>query len=165
MIRKCFLLVLCAVMLTGCTSATFETLGDVPHQQVDAPLPSQVILDLPENTVLAVWSQEEDTLYLCQDYTAHLQTLSAGDLRTTVQKLSGFSPENLTILESRCGDHDRYEWIWVAAGEGGDVVNRCAVLSDGNFHYALTLSANADAAGNLTAQWNSLMNSFCLENA
>ena len=164
MLKKWLLMMLCATLLTGCASATFETLGDIPHQQVDAPMPRKVILDLPEDTVQAVWSQEDDTMYLCQDYTVHLQVLSAGDLQSTIRQVSGFEKENLTILESRCGDHDRFEWVWIATGEGGDAVYRCAVLSDANFHYALTLSANAETAGNLTEQWNNIMRSFCLEN-
>ena len=162
MLKKCCLLLLCGLLLTGCSAPTFETLGDVLHQQADAPTPRKVVLTLPQNAVQTVWSQDGDTLYLCENYEAHLQTLSGGDLQTTVRQLSGFDKDKLTLVESSCGDHDRYEWVWIAAGEGGDAVYRCAVLSDGNFHYALTLSALAADAGSLTDQWNSLMASFCL---
>ncbi len=162
MLKKWLLVFLC-LLLTGCSAASFETLGDIPHQQVAAPTPRKVVLQMPEDSVQAVWSQEGDTMYLCDDYTVYLQTLPGGDLNSTVRQLSGFDRERMRLLESRCGDHDRYEWVWISAGEGGDAVNRCAVLSDGNFHYALTLSTDTAAAGSLTDEWNSLMSSFCLE--
>lgn len=162
MLKKWLLVWIC-LLLTGCTSATFETLGDIPHQQVDAPTPRKVVLQMPEDTVQAVWSQEGDTMYLCDDYTVYLQTFQAGDLNNTVRLLSGFEKDKLTMMQKHCGDHDRYEWVWISAGEGGDMLNRCAVLSDGNFHYSLTLSADTIAAGDLMEEWNALMSSFCLE--
>ena len=161
---KKWILVFFCLLLTGCGSApTFETLGDVPHQQAVAPIPRSVLLELPADAVKAAWTGAEDTLYLCEDYTVHLQTLSAGDLGGTIRRLSGFEKENLTVIESRCGDHKRYEWVWTAAAEGGDAVYRCAVLDDGNFHYALTLSAGATDAGGLTEAWNQMISTFCLE--
>lgn len=163
MLKKWFLLLLMMGMLTGCASPTFETLGDIPHQQVAAPTPRKVVLTLPEEAQQAVWSQNGDTMYLCDDYTIHLQTLNAGDLQGSIRQISGFDREKLTVMESVCGDHDRYEWVWTAPGEGGDAVFRCVLLSDGDFHYALTVSADAAEAGNLTDQWNALLGSFCLE--
>lgn len=163
MLKKWFLLLLMMGMLTGCASPTFETLGDIPHQQVAAPTPRKVVLTLPEEAQQAVWSQNGDTMYLCDDYTIHLQTLNAGDLQGSIRQISGFDREKLTVMESVCGDHDRYEWVWTAPGEGGDAVFRCVLLSDGDFHYALTVSADATEAGGLTDQWNALLGSFCLE--
>lgn len=165
MLKKWITIGICAILLTGCATPTFETLGDIPHQQVAAPLPQKVVLKLPENAVQAVWSEESETMYLCQDYTVHLQTLDSGDLKSTIRQLSGFDKDRLTLVESRCGDHDRYEWVWIAAGEGGDVLCRCAVLDDGNFHYALTVTASTEAAGALTEEWNGIMSTFCLEKA
>lgn len=163
MLKKCFFLLLMMGMLTGCASPTFETLGDVPHQQVAAPTPRKVVLTLPEEAHQAMWSQDGNTIYLCDDYTIHLQTLQASDLQSSIRQISGFDREKLTVLESACTDHDRYEWVWTAPGEGGDAVFRCVLLSDGDFHYALTVSADADDAGSLTEQWNALLGSFCLE--
>ena len=162
---KKWILLFCCLLLTGCARPTFETLGDIPHQQVDAPVSRKILLELPEEAVQAVWESDGEAMYLCEDYTVHLQTLSGGDLNATIRSLSGFDRKNLTVLESRCGDHDRYEWVWTAVGEGGDELCRCVVLSDGDFHYALTVSAAADTVGMLTEQWNSLLSSFCLESA
>ena len=156
-----FLLVL--LILTGCSSATWETLGDIPHQDVAAPAMQQVLLTLPEDSAEAVWSGENERMYLCEDYSIHIQTLDGGNIASTVQELSGFSPKNLTIVESRCGNHQRYEFVWTAVSEEGDLISRCALLDDGNYHYALTVTAAASDVGVLTDQWNTLMGSFCLE--
>ena len=164
MMKKWMTMVICAIMLTGCAAPTFETLGDIPHQQVAAPVLRKVVLTLPEGAVKSVWSGEEDTMYLCDGYTVHLQTMDSGDLKQSIRSLSGFDPDALTVVKSTCGDHDRYDWVWTAAGEGGDAVFRCALLDDGNFHYALTVSAPANAAGTLTEQWTNIMSTFCLEN-
>lgn len=163
MMKKWIAIGLCAFLLTGCAASTFETLGDIPHQQVAAPSAKKVVLSLPENAVQAVWGSEEDIMYVCGDYTLHLQTMDAGDVKGSISRLSGFDPENLTVVESRCGDHDRYEWVWTAAADGGDVICRCALLDDGNFHYAITVTADASAAGQLSQQWNDLLSTFCLE--
>ena len=163
MLKKWIAIGICAVLLTGCASPTFETLGDIPHQQVAAPVPRKVVLTLPDGAVKSVWSGEGDTMYLCEDYTVHLQTLDSGDLKSSIRQLSGFDNDQLTLMQSRCGDHDRNEWVWTAAGEGGDVICRCTVLSDGSFHYAMTLTADASAAGKLTQEWNDIMSTFCLE--
>lgn len=163
MLKKWMLMIICACLLTGCAAPTFETLGDVPHQQVAAPVPRKVVLELPEGAVKSVWSGEEDTMYLCEDYTVHLQTLGAGDLSASIRHLSGFDKEQLTIMQSRCGDHDRYEWVWTAAGEGGDAVYRCALLDDGDFHYALTVTASAATAGAFTEEWTEIMSTFRLK--
>lgn len=154
---------LCVFLLTGCAQSTFETLGDVQHQNVVAPAARKIQLDLPQDTILAVWEREGDSLYMCRGYTVHLQTLDGGDLEGTIRSLSGFEKDGLTVLQTVCGDHSRYEWVWTAAGEGGDVICRSAVWDDGDFHYGLTLMADASVAGSLTAQWNELMASFCLE--
>lgn len=163
MLKKWIVFGICTVLLTGCAAPTFETLGDIPHQQVAAPAARKVVLTLPDGAVQTVWSGEEDTMYLCENYTVHLQTMDSGDLKGSVRLLSGFDPEKLTIVKSACGDHDRYEWVWTAAGEGGDAVYRCALLDDGSFHYALTVSASAAAAGKLSEEWNEIMSTFCLE--
>ena len=163
MMKKWMTVFICAIMLTGCAAPTFETLGDIPHQQVAATVPRKVVLELPEEAVLSVWENEANTMYLCRDFSAHLQTLEAGDLQGSIRQLCGYERENLTVVESRCGDHNRYEWVWIAAGEGGDEICRCTLLDDGDFHYALTLTASSFDAGALAQTWNEIMSGFCLE--
>ena len=163
MLKKWVLLGLCVMLLTGCSSATFETLADVYDQQVVSPLPRKVALELPQDAVQSVWANEADRMYLCRDYTVYLQTLPASDLSETIRQLSGMDMQKLTVMTSTCMDHQRYEWVWTAAGEGGEAVCHCILLDDGKFHYALTLIADAVAAGAMNEEWNGILSSFCLE--
>ena len=161
--KKLVLVLLCSFLLTGCQATpTFETLGPVQHQADVAPAMAEVQLSLPETADTAVFQQQGNTLYHCEGYTLTVQTCASGDMSATIKELSGFSPEKLTVLETAAGEHKRYDWVWTAAGEGGDVLCRSAVLDDGNYHYCMTVMAPAQQAGALTEEWNNLFCSFGL---
>ncbi len=163
--KKCWcLIVLACLLLTACGSAeTFETLGPVQHQPEAAPVLGSVVLSLPESAVAEVFGGTEETVYDCGGYTLVLQTLSSGDFRSTMQSLSGFLPENSTVMESQTGNTKRYDWVWTAAGEEGELICRASVLDDGNYHYCITAMAPAQKAGALSEDWNRLFGSFALE--
>ncbi len=151
-----------AALLTGCSSPVYETMGNVVHVGQQTRLPRTVLLEIPRDAAVLTASGT-DLLYTCEGYTMSMQVLPAGDLAATVRSLSGFAPERLTILESRCGDHTRHDWVWVSAGEGGDVLCRAAVLDDGNYHYCLTVAGEDSATAQLSEAWNQLFATFCLE--
>lgn len=150
------------MLLAGCSAPVYETMGNVEHVAANNATARQVILTLPADAAVLTASGA-DMLYTCTDYTMSLQTLPAGDLSATVRALSGYESSQLTMVKSVCADHSRYDWVWVAAGEEGDVLCRAAVLDDGNYHYSLCVFADADAASELTDAWNALFNSFCLD--
>lgn len=161
--KKSWILLVLCLFLTGCGSAeVFETLGNVKHEGGGTAVMAPVSLKLPEQAAAEAFSGEEGTLYECEGYTLVLQTVAAGDFARTVKALSGFQPEKLTILESRTGQAKRYDWVWTAAGEDGDMLCRATVLDDGKYHYCLSAVADAKEAGSLTAHWNELFGSFCL---
>ena len=154
-------IILLLAVMTGCHAPVYETMGNVVHvgqQQVHI---REVLLDFPEDaSVLA--SAGTDTLYICDGYTMSLQNFQSGDLAATIRSLCGYDKEKLTVMESKCGDHKRYDWVWVAAGEEGDVLCRGAILDDGFCHYSLCVSADAKLTGDLSQTWNELFESFCL---
>lgn len=163
--KKLWVIVLLMGLLTGCGQVeTFETLGDIAHVSSTIPQPRQVVLSIPQDVSLeASVSDAGVSMYSCEGYTMVLQTFSSGDLSSTVRSLSGYDPDHLQILETTCSDHTRYDWVWTAAAEEGDMICRCALLDDGNYHYVLytmALSGNAKALGE---DWNDLFASFCLE--
>lgn len=161
--KKLLLLLLLCPMLAGCSAAdVFETLGPVQHQQDYTPVMANVQLSLPESAAAQTFGGGTDTMYDCEGYTLVMQTFSSGDFTGTVRSLSGFSPEKLTVMESRAGEVKRYDWVWTAAGEEGDMICRASVLDDGNYHYCLYTLAPAQSAGALTEEWNALFASFCL---
>lgn len=161
--KKIWLFFLIGFLLTGCSaSETFETLGQIQHQPDHIPTMGSVQLSLPGSATEQTFGGS-DTVYECAGYTLVLQTLSAGDFDRTVHTLSGFSMEKLTVMESAIEKGKRYDWVWTAAGESGDVVCRASVLDDGNYHYCIYTLAPAQSAGNLAEEWNVLFASFSLD--
>lgn len=163
--KKCVLILMLLFLLTGCgAKETMETLGQVPHGPGEPAQLQQVCLEVPEEASVTVSGGETDlTMYECEGYTVYLQTFPSGDLQSTIRTLSGFAPEDLTVMNTTCGDHQRYDWVWTAAAEEGDMVCRGTVLDDGNYHYTLCVVAQSDVAGSLSEEWNTLFGSFCLE--
>ncbi len=161
--RKFMLLIGFVLLLSGCAaSETFETLGPVMHQSEELPAMAAVELSLPDSASAQTFGGGTDALYECEGYTILRQTLASGDLHSTIRTLCGFSPEDLTVLESGVPDARRYDWVWTAAGEDGEFVCRAAVLDDGSYHYCVCTIAPAADAGALAQEWNRLFSSFHL---
>ena len=149
------------LLLCGCNAAeTFETLSGACMQQT--AVRREVLLTIPEDAAAQVIQGDSGTLYLCDGYEITLQTMLAGNLDSTVQSLTGFESEALTVMETSVSDFTRYECVWTAAGEGGDMVGRAVILDDGCYHYCVTVMALADEAGQLQQTWQTLLESFCL---
>ena len=160
--RKILLLLLTVFLLVGCgEQAVFETLGQIQHQPQQMALAATVQLSLPASAALQTVSAGTDRLYECDGYTLTVQTLEGGNLSRTVQTLSGFAPEKLTILETKT-NLQRYDWVWSAMGEDGALLCRAAVVDDGNYHYCVCLIAPAESAASLSGQWNALLASIAL---
>ena len=141
---------------------TFETVGDDLLQPVMGQI-RQIDLDLPESAAAPVMNEDDGgKLYLCDGYVLTVQTLDGGDLNRTVRNLSGFSVEDITILETHTQGIKRYDWVWSAAGEGGDQVGRAVVLDDGSHHYCVTVMADEQTAGSLDDQWTRLFATVAL---
>ena len=163
MLKKMWICLFLCMFLCGCAQQpVFETLGDVEHLIGERPAMGTMTVQLPQEAAAQTLGTGDGTMYDCEGYTLVMHTTSAGDFSKTVQQLSGFTPENLTIMETQMGENKRYEWVWTAATEDGDVLCRAAVLDDGTYHYCMSAMAQADLAGQLTTQWNALFASFCL---
>lgn len=160
--KVCLCIMIFGLLLCGCSSQTFETLGPVAHVAGTKAPVREVVLQLPEDAAILTASGM-DSIYTCGDFDLCLQVLPSGDIPHTVQSISGFDPAHLTILESISDTFCRYDWSWTAAGENADVICRAAVLDDGAYHYTLCVRADATLAGDLAGQWNALFGSFGLE--
>ena len=160
--KKLCLVLALVLMLCGCASQeAYETVMDsVLEPKKDAAL--QMVLDIPEDAVAEVLETEQSgQIYFCEDYIMTLQTLEAGDLEKTVRQTTGYDRDQLQMMQTGTGDLTRYECVWIAAGENGDQVCRACILDDGNYHYILTVMADADKAGELTMNdWQELFGSF-----
>lgn len=158
--KKSVVFLLLSFMLTGCAAEdTFETVADEWVQSAAAPM-GEVFVSLPEEAAAPVSESENGTLYQCDGYEILLQTLASGDLDTTLRTVTGHGREDLTLLETRAGDIKRYDLVWSCLGEEGEQVGRACILDDGNYHYVLTVLADADRAGEFETVWEELFSSY-----
>jgi hypothetical protein len=150
-----------ALLLSGCgVQQTYETVMDVWQEQ-EIPEPRAISVELPGETALPVFENDQGRIYVCNDYEIVIQTLAAGDLEETFQTICGLPKENLTVVETKTDGMNRYEFVWAAAGEAGDQTGRGVVLDDGNYHYCM--SALWDAGKASKVSWEDVFGSFTVQ--
>jgi len=157
--KQCLMMAL-VLLLCGCsTEQTFEMVTDelVLNASVQ---PREVLLTLPEETLLPAMETNQGTLYLCDGYDISVQTLQSGDLDATVRQISGFGREELTIMQTKAGDYTCYEFVWTAATDLGQQVGRAMILEDTDYHYTLCAVAPEKHAEEYQQIWNGIFDSF-----
>ena len=161
--KKCLILAGLVLFLTGCGSEpVLETVTDDYVQPVMAQM-QQIVVSLPVDAAVAVIKEETaGTIYLCDGYTVTLQTTEAGDLSKTLRSATGFSKDDLRLIQTQHGGLTRTEGVWTAVGENGDQLGHFTVLDDGSYHYVLTCMADAVQFENLQPTWEELFDSFRL---
>ena len=164
--KKFLLLAGLMLLLTGCGSQeTFETVTDDYVQPVMAQM-QQILVSLPvDATVEVLENDNQGTIYLCDGYTVTVHTAEAGDLEKTLYTATGFSAENLPVIQTKYGGVTRTDSVWTAAGENEEQVGRVAVLDDGSYHYVLTCMTDASKMEELQPVWGELFDSFRLVSA
>ena len=160
--KKCTILIALCLLLTGCgAQQTMETISDDYVKSLAAPM--QLRLTVPEDAAVQTMGNDEaGKLYLCDGYTVTVQTFASGDLNSTVRSLCGFDTDHLTVIKTSSNELDQYRWVWTSIGETGEQVGKAMVLDDGNYHYALTVMAEAATAGQLDQIWQEIFSSVTL---
>lgn len=162
MLKRCWLMILCALLLCGCMAEeTYETIADEMVQSVMAQ-PKQISVRLPDDAVAPVLESDSEQIYMAQDYEIILQTLSSGDLQATIQTISGYPKDQLTVMETQQGSVERYEFVWVSAGENGDRLGRAVILDDGDYHYCMSVLRDAATTETTQIVWRDVFQSFAL---
>lgn len=163
MVKKIATALLLALLLSGCgAKETLETVADdIPLQPVLAQ-PAQISVRLPDNAVSPVLESDTQQLYFCEDYEIAIETRSSGDLSGTITALTGFAPEQLTVMHTSPEGVDRYEFVWAAAGEDGDRLGRGVVLDDGSYHYCMSVLRDAENPKKSQVVWSDVFSSFAL---
>ena len=159
--KKFVCIISVCLLLTGCSAKeTFEVISDgyEPHTAE----PRQVICALPDDATAQTIQSDYGQLYFCDGYEIALQTMPSGDVDKTLRELTGFGKDDITVIQTGTENSARYDFVWTAAGEGGDMVGRAAVLDDGNYHYCMTVMASQENAAKLRQTWKSLFESFIL---
>ena len=161
--KKWALCLLFVVFLSGCAAAeTFENVEDVLVQPAMAEVGEITLTLPPEASSQTMLGNDGDKLYFCDGYTVAVQIMSRGDLDRTCRQLCGFGADGVNILETSANGQRRYDWVWTAAGEGGDVVGRVVVIDDGKYHYCVSLQTQAQMAWELESAWSELLRSFAV---
>lgn len=159
---KIIVLILAALLLSGCQGKeTFEYVTD--ELAVPASVqPREVHFFLAEDPAMPAMESDGGKLYLCGDYDVMIQTREGGNLEETVKAISGFSSEDLTLIQTASGDVDRYEFVWTSCAEDGELIGRATILDDGNYHYVLSATVGAEKIEEYQEIWNGIFESFTL---
>ena len=162
--KKIAMALLLARLRAGCgaeeTRATVA--DDIPLQPVMAE-PAEISVRLPDNAVSPVLESDTEQVYLSEDYEIAIETRSSGDIGGTITALTGFAPEQLTIMHTKQESADRYEFVWVSAGENGDRLGRAVVLDDGSYHYCMSVLRDAENQKKSQVVWSDVFSSFSLK--
>ncbi len=157
--KKVLVLLLITLLLCGCSAKqTMETVDDVYASQ-SPEMPKQVALTLPEDAVLTMVNGDS-RLYFCNGYELVLEVMTSGDLNETIANLTGFSRNGLTVMQTESDEIIRYECVWTAVSDQGDMIGRAVILDDGSYHYCLCVLSHADEAGSLQETWSAITASF-----
>lgn len=153
---------LLALMLCGCSAEeTFETVADVWVTEAAAEK-REVSVTLPGEAAVPAVESDSGRMYLCEDYEVYIQTMDAGDLNATIQTVSGYAAEDLTVMETEQDGVARYEFVWVSAGEKGERLGRGVILDDGNYHYVMSVLRDAETTKTSQVVWSEVFQSFRL---
>ena len=146
-------------LLAGCAGE--ETMETVADEAVLTQVQAKAIrVELPEETVLPVMQTDTGTIYICRDFQVTVQTLPGGDLERTVMSLTGFDLPAVTVMETENGALDRFDLVWSCAGELGPEVGRASILSDGRYHYCLTVMTPEENTQDYREIFNGMFESF-----
>lgn len=138
-----------ALVLSACGPEeipVFETVGEDAYQQEEKPVAGQMELMLPEEAVAQTMSDDlGGELYTWEGHTLQLQTMEGGDIRRTVESVTGFDYDGLTVMASKKGDLLYYQTVWSTAGEEGTLLGRALIADDGYYHYCVSLLSPEDS--------------------
>ena len=149
------------LLFCGCAAKeTMETVADELIQPVMAQ-PGEISVRLPENAVAPVLESDKRQLYMSESYEIVIETMESGDVNATIQTLSGYEKDQLTVMQTDTGTATRYEFVWSCAGETGQRLGRGVILDDGNYHYCLSVLRDADAEKSQIV-WSDVFASFVL---
>ena len=159
--RKLWIIGLLAVLLCGCAQVPLETVSDFCGEPSVVPA-CRIQLDFPKEAAKPVMESGENQLYLCDGYELRLQTLPAGNLSASLQDVTGFPAEKLTVVHTDQDGNDRSDLVWSTAGEEGNLVGRAAVIDDGNYYYCVAILGDAQQAMENKVLWDDMFQSFTL---
>lgn len=159
------LILVMAMLLCACSAApVYESLEGMDFDE-EAPALQKVSFTLPEDASLQTAQGSTGRIYFCDGYEIMLETFSAGDLDKTLRNLTGFSREDLTVMQTKQERVTRYSCVWTSVGENGEQLGRATILDDGGYHYCLSITAPAADSLALQPVFQAIFDSFGFEKA
>ena len=143
--KLAFVLVL-MMALCGCVhneTPVMETVNDAVVEPVAAE-PKPMAVWLPEGAAAQTMAGAGEC-YTWGECELRLQTLAGGDIRATLEQLTGLSADRLTVMQYQRDGLQLYQTVWSSTGEEGITLGRCMVADDGSYHYCLSLLSPEDA--------------------
>lgn len=151
------------VVLSACSGTEpFEVISD-SIVEYPTPTPARVQLKIPDDAALSVMNSSEGQSYEGDHYQIIVQTYPSGNLEETLQLITGYSKNQLNLMEMSERDYNKYLCAWSSVSEEGDLVGRCTVLDDGRFHYCLTVLMDAQVSGKIRKDIDALFADYSLE--
>ena len=151
-----------SLLLAGCgAEETMETVADELVVPVMAQ-PKNIHVTLPGETALPVMESDNGRIYVCEDYEVVIQNYLSGDLNATIEELSGYTMDRLTVITTQQDGMDRYDFVWASVAEQGDQLGRGVILDDGNYHYTMAVTRPADPEEISQVSWNQVFGSFAV---
>lgn len=136
----------------GCRSqenVVWETVSDNLESPVASVTPPySMTFGVPEDAQLVeAFSGDSQQVYQQEEgkYEIVAQTLTADSLDSLLQELTGFSKDELDLVETTAFSMPRYDLAWCAADDEGQQVSRATILDDGVYYYVLCATAREDA--------------------
>ncbi len=147
--KKLVWLLVLMMAFSGCgdeTDPVFETIAD-PIVPVAAE-PAPIYVWMPEDAA-AQTSAAAGECYTWGECELRVQTLDGGDIRRTMETLTGLSADQLTVMEYERDGLQIYQTVWSMTGEEGVTLGRAMVADDGKYHYCISLLSpeTTDVAG------------------
>jgi len=160
--KRMWIVFACAVCLCGCgAEQTMETISDDLAVLAEDPA-SQIAISVADEDAVTFFGEDGSRLYLCDDYTVTVQTLSGGDIDQSMRTVTGFPKDSLTVIKTEKDGVTQYEYAWSTAGENEDQICRGVILDDGTYHYAVTVMADYSQAADLQDTWQAVFESVIL---
>ena len=127
------------LFLTGCSiqTASWETVED--HAVAADQTLYGIAIGLPEMALTD--GTENFRRYETQNLQVDVSTFFASDFQDAIHRISGFSAEKLTVLQTSRFGLPEYQFAWYCQTEEGGRLCRADMVMDGMTCYAVVCSA------------------------
>ena len=155
--KKWVIWVIAAAVLSGCSAQpAYETIGNAWAVSEPAAVQGTMNFALPDGAQMQTMGDDTGAASYCVgQWEIWTQCYPGGDIRFTLEQVSGMSAEAMTIVSSQVHSMPCAQVAWTTNTQDGAQVVRTAVFDDGNYHYCISVSvpeADAGEAGEFFSQ-------------